>query len=508
MTRRFSYRPIVRLLSSNVFFWIIIGLFIFQAVWIALTGRYPQAFDEQYHFGAIQLHARQLWWPQLSNSVMGANGLGDIARDPSFLYHYLMAIPYSLFKLVVSSQTTQLILLRLINVALAAWGFVLYRCVMREAGLSRAKTNILLLFVSLLPVFPLLAGQLNYDNLLFPLSGLTFLWVLRLYQQYQNEHRLNWQSVTGLVLLMLFTSMVKYTFLPICLGIVLCFIPALWRMRRAIPAHVYHDLVATSRAARVGYAVALVLGITLFVSSYGVNVVRYHNVNPSCSQVLSVADCSSYGPWLRDYLSSHDPNRVTPAIADIIGYPVVWAETMMRETFFTIYSNFDAQQVVHYHAAAPIRLLIDMGWAWFWVSLVVLVLSLPYLLRRGTTRLLLVVSLVYVAALFAVNIRDFLKTSEPVAIHGRYLFPVIFPLLICVVYGVQHLFTYVRQPARGMAYKFSIALVLLSVLIFTQGGGFITYIVWSNDKWFWPQSQSAQSVNATARRIFTSVVAD
>ena len=51
---------ISRLFRSPQTFYVVVGILVLQSVWIALTARYPQAFDENYHFGLIQLHAHQL----------------------------------------------------------------------------------------------------------------------------------------------------------------------------------------------------------------------------------------------------------------------------------------------------------------------------------------------------------------------------------------------------------------------------------------------------------------
>lgn len=508
MRQRFSLQSLVRLFASNTFFWLVIGLFVFQAAWIALTGRYPQAFDEQFHFGAIQLHAQRLWWPFLPDSVMGSNGLGQIARDTSFLYHYLMAFPYRLLTVITDSVTAQIIGLRLVDVALAASGFVIYRKVCRSAGLSAAKTNAIIFFVALLPVFPLMAGQLNYDDLLFPLTGLTFLWAIRLYQGYRAQGALDWLLLLRLILLMLFVITVKYPFLPIALALVVFFAPIVWRQRRVMRSEVWRAVVRLRHRSQVLYAVAAIIGLLLVGGSYGVNVWRYHKINPSCNQVLSVQECSSYGPWLRDYLNEHDPSRVKPSVAQIVGYPVVWAESMMRETFFTIYSKYDANHVVLYFVGEPIRPLIDMGWVWFWLGVAVLAGALPYLLRDGLTRMLLLATLLYTAALFLVNVRDFIDTSQPVAIHGRYFFPVLIPWLICLVGGFDHILLYMRPHYARKLRHAALGLLLLSAVVYTQGSGFGTYVVRSNDDWFWPQSTLAQRVNAGARRVIDPVVLD
>ena len=62
---------ILKIVSSRGFFWFVIGFFIFEAAWIALTAAYPQAFDEQFHFGLIKniflpfisfLRQATSWW--------------------------------------------------------------------------------------------------------------------------------------------------------------------------------------------------------------------------------------------------------------------------------------------------------------------------------------------------------------------------------------------------------------------------------------------------------------
>ncbi|MGI0134888.1 MAG: hypothetical protein ACREBW_08030, partial [Candidatus Micrarchaeaceae archaeon] len=83
------------------------------------------AFDENFHFGLIQLHADQ-WLPFFTHQPANADAYGAIARDPSYLYHFLMSIPYRLIRLITPNTTAQIIALRLINIALFTSGFVLF----------------------------------------------------------------------------------------------------------------------------------------------------------------------------------------------------------------------------------------------------------------------------------------------------------------------------------------------------------------------------------------------
>src|SRR5260221_1580992 len=81
---------ITRVLDSERCFHIILGTFIVQALWFAFSDRYPMAFDESFHFGLIQLHAGQ-WLPFFTHTPAHSEVYGAVARDPSYLYHYLLS---------------------------------------------------------------------------------------------------------------------------------------------------------------------------------------------------------------------------------------------------------------------------------------------------------------------------------------------------------------------------------------------------------------------------------
>jgi hypothetical protein len=492
-----------RILPSSGFFWCVVALFVLQATWIALTGRYPQAFDEQFHFGVIQLHARQ-WWPFFSHQPGGAIGLGAVVSDPSFLYHYLMSFLYRGIRLFTTDSTIQLIFLRLVNVALAVWGLVVFRKLVLQLKLSRAWANGLVLIMTALPVFPLLAGQLNYDNLLLPLTGLSMIWAVRLAQRYQEVRQLDWALMLRLVTVCLFTSAVKYTFLPIFLAYVVYFLPILYAQRGTLLAEWRTTWQRSAIGSRLLVAGLVIIGAGMVAGSSGMNILRYHTVTPKCAQVLSVSECSAYGPWYRDYrLAQQNP---TPDVGQIMYYPVHWVQMMVHETYFTIYSTLDKVQVVHYYTGQPIRVLAVAGWLWLGICASILLWALPFLWRRRDSRLLLLVAAFYLGALFVVNLLDFVRTDAPVAIHGRYVFPVTIPLLACVAIGLGELVKRYRVFRTSVAKQLATAALLVTLLVATQGGGFITYEVRSSNAWFWPQSHLAQTANAHLRGFLRAVV--
>ena len=90
------------LLASRWFWRITLGLFIVQALYIALVGRFAMAFDEQFHFAAIQQYALVLF-PWSVTQPPGPAELSAFTTDGSYLYHYLMSWPYRLLELVTTS---------------------------------------------------------------------------------------------------------------------------------------------------------------------------------------------------------------------------------------------------------------------------------------------------------------------------------------------------------------------------------------------------------------------
>jgi hypothetical protein len=73
---------ILQFIKSPRFFKIILLFFLLEAVWITFSAAYPQAFDENFHFGLIQVYSHY-WLPFLSRQPPNANAYGAVARDPS-----------------------------------------------------------------------------------------------------------------------------------------------------------------------------------------------------------------------------------------------------------------------------------------------------------------------------------------------------------------------------------------------------------------------------------------
>jgi len=480
---------IVRWLGTEWCFYVILACFAAQALWFALSARYPMAFDENFHFGLIKLHAAQ-WLPFFTHQPGGADAYGAVVRDPSYLYHFLLSIPYRFIRLVLHGQTQQIIALRVINICLLAWSYVLFRRLLERLGASRALRHAILLIFTLIPILPFLAAHINYDNLFIPFTAWTLLAVFAWFDAV-SQRRLPVGRTVLLVGIMLLGCLVKFAFAPIMAAALLAMAWHLWR-HRAEWSGIRSSILPSYRRLALGWKITVivfgVLTLGLFLERYGVNMIRFHTPQPDCGQVLSVAACSQYGPWNRDY--QYVQHRSPAYRPNVIAYVGEWIWGMWHRSFFAIsdtYTNKTPLPLPGYTAAAA--------------GAAGLALCAVYARRiwRGNRyrQFALFAMGCYVFALFLDTFRSYVRTGVPVAVNGRYLLAFLPVVMLFTGLAYRELFRH-RAALKTVA-------VIVVLAGFLQGGGVITFIVQSDPSWDWPGSLAVRA-NNTARRILQPVV--
>lgn len=461
-------------LASPKFFWGVLAFFVFEAAWIALSGLYPMAFDEDYHLGIIHIYANHIS-PFWSAQPAGTDAFGAVFRDPSYLYQWLMSFPYRFIRLFTDNQTALVLWLRAINIGLFAAGLVLYRRLLRKTGASKAIVNLVLLLFVLIPVVPLLAAQINYDNLFLPLTGLILLLAAG-FNERLGRKQLDLALLSGILALCLLASLVKYAFLPIFIAVALYLVIRTCQAFES-PRSIWKAMLeAIKKLGRLGGLLAVgafIVSSGLFIERYGGNLARYHTPVPSCDQALSVQECTAYGPWRRDYkLALHKNPHAESS-------PLVFAADWFYGMWLRLFFSVDGP-TTRFQTRGPL-LLPSVSAIVFSVS--GLVVSLAYAKRlfrkyRGAVLgLLLLVSGVYVSALWLDGYETFLRTGVAVAINGRYLLPVL-PFLMLVSALAFNELCRNRQNLK-------VLIGGLAVLCMLWGGGTLTYILRSNPRWYW-----------------------
>lgn len=473
-------------IGSRKFFVGVTALFVLQAAWIALISRYPMAFDEEFHLGLIRLYSDHLS-PFLQGQPPGADAFGAVARDPSYLYHYLMSFPYRLIGLFTQDQALQVLILRASSIGLFAWGLVLWRRLLLRSRASSALVNVCLLVFVLIPVVPLLAAQINYDNLLFPLVALAFIWTLDLGSKLTAAKRIDGALLGRLVVLCLLAGLVKEAFLPIFIAIIIYLAARALRTLggwRGAWQGVFSGVKRVSRKTGLLLGGALLLSLILFGQRYGVNLARYHAPAPDCGKVLSVEQCSSYGPWARNQKYKELKTSTQP---NPIAFGWSWLEGMWLRMFFAL-----AGPEAGYQTRGPF-VMPGMSAIAFTGAGIVLVAAYGRRVfhKYGKDMLTLTVlaAALYTTVLWLKQFTLYMETGRVVAINGRYLFPVLLPLILLGALSATEFLNRFKE-----ARKLKLAMASLAVAGLLWGGGALTYILRSSDTWYWDNG-AVRSVN-------------
>jgi hypothetical protein len=474
---------VTRMLRSQRFFVGAMVFFVFESLWIAFSARYPQAFDEQFHFGLIRFYSHH-WSPFITNAPPSTYSFGAIVRDPSYFYHYLMSFPYRLIALFVHAQAAQVIILRLIDVLFFGFGLHVFYKLLLRAKISRPLANVSIWIMVLIPIVPQLAAQINYDDLVFPLVALTCWLTFDVYDALR-EKRVDVRNVLLLLSLCLLSSIVKYAYLPIFVAVCVFVLGSAWYVFRKELKDLWRAFAEgffkLSKMLRVGLLALVLLSAGLFSQRYVVNMIDYHNPVPDCGQVLTVKDCLNYGPWNRNYNDAQKKSVAAPK--NPIKFTGEWFFGMYYRLFFAINGNYANYFPLPVPSLAAIILTFSAAF--------VLALEWRRVLRGNAFLVFfLLVSVFYCGALWLDNYKDYVSTGQPVAINGRYLLPVLLPF--SAVLGRAFSLALRRRSLRVAK-----PIVAFAVLVmFVAGGGIFTFISRSDSSWYWPNSVVVHVNNA------------
>lgn len=479
--------------GSQLFWRIILAFFLFEALWLVFSAAYPMAFDEDFHMGVIRIYADG-WSPFLTEHPAGADQFGAVVRDPSFLFHYLMSFPYRVLRWFTGSEATQVIALRLLNVAMFVAGLVLFRKLMLRAGASKALAHVALALFILVPIVPQLAAHVNYDNLLMLLLPLWCLTVFSLLDSLAAR-RVNVPALLSFIALSLGMSVVKYAALPFLVAAMLVLVPVAYRHFRGHGKQFWSSLrrglAAMATPSKVSLlVVCAVLGL-LFVQRYGVNMVRYKTPVPDCGQVLRADQCMAYGPWGRDY--NLEQNRPDDFVANPITYMGEWFNGMWFRMFFAVngaHDGFTTRQPLPVPAITAIVIgVTGLGMLLFTARRAFV--GRPYLV------FFLLMIVIYAAMLWTQEYGMYKDTGEPVAINGRYLLPVL-PFLAVILGRAMSLLLTTRQQTV------KVALASAAIVLFLHGGGVFTFILRSDSAWYW-HNAAVNNVNRGAQKVLAPI---
>lgn len=467
-------------IGSGLAFYIALSLFVLGTTYIAVGSLYPMAFDEEFHFGLLQIYAAG-WFPY------GIEHSGDMAQygaataDASYLFHYLMSFPYRLLAAIGVPEHGIIIALRLINVALAAAALIVFRRAIIAAGMSQKVTNVSLIFFMLIPVLSMLAAQINYDNLLLLIIAWCLLLIVRITNAVRAGEVMPLQYAIALFSAVLLGMSVKYAFLPLALGMFIWVTGLAYQSLRAhrqsysaYCMNFFRQWTRISKRSKY-ILIGLIFVSVYFASHYVTNLVSYGSPIPSCDSVFTDKECEAYGPWNR--------NRNYAANKDMTFKPMTYPEYMAAEWFPDMAQRLTfavAGKTNNFQTQLPLPLLV-YGMAV--LAIVGLVCVIAQTFRKNLpwlTFFTMLLSLIYAGVLSYQLYGDYVDTAQPVAINGRYLLPLL-PLVAAGMIDAMR-----RSVPKVSSSTLAVVTIVAIAYLIICGAGVGTYIVLSESHWYWP----------------------
>jgi hypothetical protein len=473
-------------LRSEWFFYAILLLFAIETAWVILTLAFPGIFDEGWHYQIIAQHAKHLS-PILTSQSPDTYYLGNITYDPSFLYHYLLSLPYRLLTAFGANDTFTIIALRFINLAMVAVSLVLFRRIFFAIGASRATSHVVLLFFILIPIIPFLAAQINNDNLVIVWVALSVLLLIRWRESLKAKQPspllFLWAAAAAL-----FGAMSQYVFLPILafVGIVLLG-DLVGLARQGLSKLRLHSLMSRWGIMSI---ISFLVAAILFGASYGVNIAKYHSPVPSCDRVLTTQQCLTYYTFNRNYTAKHTNPPVDP---NPIKFTAGWLYRLYNTSFYTVLGKANAPLQV---PAFPLPAL-TAGVLLLAGAILFAFHSCTLVKRHPDLLIALGAAVFFTAVLWLHNYQDFIELKAKVGINGRYLLLVTPLIMIAAALALQR----ALRARPQVAY----ALLIVAFVLFLQGGGVVTYVVASDAAWWWP-SPTVKQVAQTVHNIVAPLV--
>lgn len=456
-------------IQTKNFFYILLGLFVFQGIYFSAVINYKVPSDEEFHYLLTKYHAER---PITAGPIIADQTdnflLGDIQRLPSYLYHYITSFYLRGVMAITSNQETQVFMLRLINVALGVMALLMLVSVFKRINKSQLTINLTIAWLTFTGMFVWVFAGLSYDNL----SILLFFYLL--YELIGLKDQLNIKHLLLSIFTALFLVLVKETYIPI---VILSFLMLLaWHLKKdgakksLLTLNTsWKKLWNTNKWVLVILIVLTVVFSGLFVERYVGNYVKYGKVTPTCNQVHSEEECMQNSIYRRntgtrkEFLAAKQSGSAK--LDNIWMFTKQWVGLIYERTYF-----YRGHQTLIDTATS--RVVAS-------VSAVLILLLLLYCLitTKGfssVTWALAIITVAYILLVFLYNLNTYHYYGYPFAIQGRYLLPVLPLVYVAIVTSLVALYGRLGTRARHVLVLVTLSLIVANLAVHTP------YLIYRN----------------------------
>lgn len=342
---------------------------------------------------------------------------GLIAQKP-FLYYWINGRLLNVLHWVIPEPGSWkiLVILRLVSVFYSTLAVIFCYLLAREVIKSPWWQALVLFLLTNTMMFVFLSGGANYDSLVNLCSFAGIYFFIRLL----NGKSFYLNSLACMICVLAGT-LVKITVLPLLAIMAVLWVLFTIQNRKQIN---FKPVIEWKLALLlVVFGSLVILNFLIF----GINLIQYRAVIPSCTMLLSESECEQNPIFVRDREAAEKfsvrdmfNGNVPDPITWFAGY---WAPTMLKMTF-----GFAGGR--HY---TPSALSITLISVWF---IAMLLLAIRFHKKASKPLLgLAAIVIFYMLTLLQTNLFSELNTGfKHLGIQGRYLFPVLGGLFVIFVY--------------------------------------------------------------------------
>jgi hypothetical protein len=407
--------------------------FILQALYFAFRILPSIAPDEEQHFRMATIMAEENWF--FFKDSIKSYGWGQLNHN-TYFYHFLMGLFMRLVPFEFDRFAT-LVSARLINVFIASVGFYYSYKLVKEITTDRWIQITALGIQSNVLMYVFISGMVNYDNLAFTLAFASFYYLVAFYK---NE---KFQNFIYAILATLIGCISKLTFLPLALFFVI--VAFFWHKK------IIRSFLKTTFHLNIKNTAIYLLCIFLFslnCALYGVNIIKFNSIIPSCTQVLGEQICATYHAESKRDILLTEAGKLIPRVS--IGHYVDRYFRSIERNTMGIGGHRELGQANFDVAFTPTRILVVL----FLISLFI---NRHHLWGQKELLMLLLISFSYISIVMLNHANTYMKIGVfELALHGRYNFPILAPAIAIFSY-----FILFRLPEK---YKIMASLSIIALM--------------------------------------------
>lgn len=392
--------------------------------------------DEVYHYGLSQYFSQQqlVAGPFVSDQSEASFYLGDIERDPSTLYHYLMGFILRVSEGVVQDENILIFILRIINVLFGALALFVFFKIARQLTTSRTAGNFSVFGLALTGMFIWSASAVSYDTLAILFFFLFLYCVVNIVKHQKYDYYL-YALLTGLA-----TGITKYTFIPtILIGIIAA---ATVSLKKQTPQQIVQKFTKQIKKSNILTITLAFLGTVLLsvwvFNIHLMNLIEYRSIDPKCDQVHEFRLCLKNSVFERDYIQKtgyekqkkNNINGEQIIRYDPLGFTGLWLEDMYTRLYF-----FFGHKTMKFPDEA--RLVFGSIVV---MSLLLIGFKRRPILRDESKQVVAIISLSYIFILYIYNLNTWISLGAKFAYQGRYLLPVIGFIYLFILLAMRDYF--------------------------------------------------------------------